>query len=186
MWEWDRFVISFYIELRLPTQCAISNYSTRGKCFKCNAPRPGTYLILNRCIRFHILTTLTETASAGLFGAPAPPVANFGDTDAAPENQPSQFLLIRGLDPSVTEQLLGKGVTKLYRPSGNNETAPNDPNKGPKVASTSSTPGAREGSLRRVLLVRDRKTNESWGYGFAEFAGVMVCTCTITLKLVTI
>ncbi|KAJ5357494.1 hypothetical protein N7541_004652 [Penicillium brevicompactum] len=132
--------------------CAISNYSTRGKCFKCNAPRP-------------------EMATTDPFGAPAPRVANLGDTDAAPENQPSQFLLLRGLDPAVTEQLLGKGVAKLYRPSGSNETAPND-SKGPKVTSTSSTLGAREGSIRRVLLVRDRKTNESWGYGFAEFAGV--------------
>ncbi|CAG8936531.1 unnamed protein product [Penicillium salamii] len=143
--------------------CAISNYSTRGKCFKCNAPRP-------------------EMASAGLLGASAPKVINFGDNDAAPENQPSQFLLIRGLDHSVTEQLLGKGVAKLYRPSGGNDTAPNNSKKGSKVASTTgdSNLGAREGSIRRVLLVRDRKTNESWGYGFAEFAGVMDAQAAMT------
>ena len=124
-------------------------------------------------------------ATTDPFGAPAPRVANLGDTDAAPENQPSQFLLLRGLDPAVTEQLLGKGVAKLYRPSGSNDTAPND-SKGPKVASTSSTLGARDGSIRRVLLVRDRKTNESWGYGFAEFAGVAVCSYTVTPTLVFI
>ncbi|CAG7915692.1 unnamed protein product [Penicillium olsonii] len=143
--------------------CAISNYSTRGKCFKCNAPRP-------------------EMASSGLLGAPAPKVANSGDNDAAPENQPSQFLLFRGLDHSVTEQLLGKGVAKLYRPSGGNESAPNNSKKGSKVASTTgdSNLGAREGSIRRVLLVRDRKTNDSWGYGFAEFAGVMDAQAAMT------
>jgi hypothetical protein len=116
---------------------------------------------------------------AGLPGAPAPKVANFGDNDAAPENQPSQFLLFRGLDHSVTEELLAKGVAKLYRPSGNNDSAPNtNSKKGSKVASTTgdSNLGAREGSIRRVLLVRDRKTNESWGYGFAEFAVAMVCS----------
>jgi RNA-binding protein 5/10 len=110
-------------------------------------------------------------------GAPAPKVVNSGDNDVAPETQPSQFLLIRGLDHSVTEQLLAKGVAKLYRPSGTNEGVSTNPKKGSKVASTTgdSNLGAREGSIRRVLLVRDRKTNASAGYGFAEFAGVMVC-----------
>lgn len=44
------------------------------------------------------------------------------------------------------------------------------------MASTTgdSNLGAREGSIRRVLLVRDRRSNESWGYGFAEFATVQV------------
>jgi RNA recognition motif-containing protein len=103
-------------------------------------------------------------------------VVNNGDNDAAPENQPSQFLLFRGLDSSVTEELFAKGAAKLYRPtSGNNDNASNNPKKGGKVASTTgdSNLGAREGSIRRVLLVRDRKTNESWRYGFAEFANVM-------------
>jgi hypothetical protein len=46
----------------------------------------------------------------------------------------------------------------------------------PFARSSSVTDAARprEGSLRRVLLVRDRRTNESWGYGFAEFAGITV------------
>lgn len=45
-----------------------------------------------------------------------------------------------------------------------------------KVASTTGDAnlGAKEGSLRRVLLVRDRHTNESWRYGFAEFGTVDV------------
>jgi hypothetical protein len=105
---------------------------------------------------------------------------NNGDNDAAPENQPSQFLLFRGLESSVTEELLAKGVAKLYRPTGGNNDGPssNNQKKGAKVASTTGDAnlGAREGSIRRVLLVRDRKTNESWRFGFAEFANVLVCS----------
>lgn len=117
-----------------------------------------------------------EMASTGILGVPAPKVVNNGDNDAAPESQPSQFLLFRGLEPSVTEELLAKGVAKLYRPSGNNDNSSGIQKKGAKVASTTgdSNLGAREGSIRRVLLVRDRKSNESWRYGFAEFAGILV------------
>ncbi|KAF3026036.1 hypothetical protein E8E15_002284 [Penicillium rubens] len=124
-------------------------------CRTCGIPRP-------------------DMDSTGPPGASAPKIANEGDNDVAPEGQPSQFLLIRGLAASVTEELLAKGVSKLYRPSGNNDSAPDNQKKGSKVASTTgdSNLGAREGSLRRVLLVRDRRTNESWGYGFAEFAGI--------------
>jgi hypothetical protein len=56
-------------------------------------------------------------------GVPATKITNDGDNDVAPETQPSQFLLIRGLEASVTEELLAKGVSKLYRPSGNNDSA---------------------------------------------------------------
>lgn len=104
-------------------------------------------------------------------------VVNIGDNDVAPDNTPSQFLLFRGLDSSATEEVFSKGVTKLYKLSAedhqNAETGP----KKSKVASTTgdSNLGAREGSLRRVLLVRDRRSNESWKFGFAEFATVEVC-----------
>ncbi|OQE13682.1 hypothetical protein PENFLA_c044G01911 [Penicillium flavigenum] len=136
-------------------KCLVLNFSTRSHCFKCGIPRP-------------------DMDSTGPPGVSAPKIANEGDNDVAPEGQPSQFLLIRGLAASVTEELLAKGVSKLYRPSGNNDSAPDNHKKGSKVASTTgdSNLGAREGSLRRVLLVRDRRTNESWGYGFAEFAGI--------------
>ncbi|CAI7616645.1 unnamed protein product [Penicillium glandicola] len=123
---------------------------------------------------FTALTIRADMDSTGPPGVSAPKVANDGDNDVAPESQPSQFLLIRGLEASVTEELLAKGVSKLYRPSGNTDSAPENQKKGSKVASTTgdSNLGAREGSLRRVLLVRDRRTNESWRYGFAEFAGI--------------
>ncbi|RDH23290.1 hypothetical protein M747DRAFT_231939 [Aspergillus niger ATCC 13496] len=143
--------------------CGIVNYSTRQKCFRCQAPRP------------------VDAGPAGPPGLPAPKVENHGDNDAAPENQPSQFLLFRGLEPSVTEELLAKGVAKLYRPASGNE-APGNGKKGAKVASTTgdSNLGAREGSIRRVLLVRDRRSNESWRYGFAEFATIQDAQAAIT------
>ncbi|KAJ5116327.1 G-patch domain protein [Penicillium angulare] len=142
--------------------CAVVNFATRGKCFRCNAPRP-------------------ELPPPGAPGAPVAKVVNNGDNDAAPENQPSQFLLFRGLESSVTEELLVRGVAKLYRPIGGNETGSTNQKKG-KVASTTGDAnlGAREGSIRRVLLVRDRKTNESWRYGFAEFASAMDAQAAMT------
>lgn len=102
---------------------------------------------------------------------------NSGDSDASPNGTPSQFLLLRGLEPTVTEDLLAKGVTKLYKPSRNLSPPATAAKKGnAKVASTTGDAnlGAKEGSLRRVLLVRDRRSNESWRYGFAEFGTVDV------------
>lgn len=106
------------------------------------------------------------------------PVMNSGDSDASPDGSPSQFLLLRGLEPTVTEDLLAKGVFKLYKPS--RQTSPpstsNSKKNSAKVASTTGDAnlGAKEGSLRRVLLVRDRRSSDSWRYGFAEFATVDV------------
>ena len=105
---------------------------------------------------------------------------NSGDSDVSPDGVPSQFLLLRGLEPTVTEDLLAKGVAKLYKP-GERETSSSmtTSRKGnAKVASTTGDAnlGAKEGSIRRVLLVRDRRSNESWRYGFAEFASVDVRT----------
>ena len=101
---------------------------------------------------------------------------NNGDNDASPDNTPSQFLLLRGLEPSVTEEILARGVAKLYKPGANSNQPAQSSKKGAKVASTTgdSNLGAKEGSLRRVLLVRDRKTNDSWRFGFAEFGTVEV------------
>lgn len=127
---------------------------------------------------------LTDVGPAGPPGmAAAPTVENHGDNDAAPEHEPSQFLLFRGLEPSVTEELLAKGVSKLYRPAGNgSDNASGNQKKGPKVVSTTggSNLGARDGSIRRVLLVRDRKSNDSWRYGFAEFATVQDAQAAMT------
>ena len=103
---------------------------------------------------------------------------NSGDSDASPDGTPSQFLLLRGLEPTVTEDLLAKGAAKLYKPSGKSSppAASTAKKNNAKVSSTTGDAnlGAREGSIRRVLLVRDRKSNESWRYGFAEFGTVDV------------
>jgi hypothetical protein len=110
-------------------------------------------------------------------------VANIGDNDASPDNTPSQFLLIRGLEPSVTEEVFAKGVAKLNKPSGPSTlSSTNTSKKGAKVASTTgdSNLGAKEGTLRRVLLIRDRLSNESWRYGFAEYASIDDAQAAVT------
>ena len=108
---------------------------------------------------------------------------NTGDSDASLDGAPSQFLLIRGLEPGVTEELLAKGVAKMYKSSAQDADAgAKPPKKGnAKVASTTGDAnlGAKEGSLKRVLLIRDCTSDESWRYGFAEFHSVEVACNTI-------
>ncbi|KAL8828730.1 MAG: hypothetical protein Q9191_002416 [Dirinaria sp. TL-2023a] len=107
-----------------------------------------------------------------------------GASDASLDGTPSQFLLLRGLEPTVTEDLLAKGVAKLYKPSRKSSPslAGNAKKGNAKVASTTGDAnlGAKEGTLRRVLLVRSRKTNESWRYGFAEFDKVEDAQAALT------
>lgn len=104
---------------------------------------------------------------------------NTGDSDVSPDGATSQFLLFRGLEATVTAQLLAKGAAKLYKSRAGSPPAPaaTVPKKpAAKVSSTTAEAnlGAREGSIRRVLLVKDRRTDESWRYGFVEFATVEV------------
>lgn len=119
-------------------------------------------------------------AALGLETASKPPeYLNSGDSDASTTGTPSQFLLLRGLEPTVTEDLLAKGVAKLYKPGQRSSSppasAPSKKSTAKIVSTTGDTSlGAKEGSLRRVLLVRDRRSNESWRYGFAEFGTVDV------------
>ncbi|EXJ92496.1 hypothetical protein A1O3_01048 [Capronia epimyces CBS 606.96] len=139
--------------------CNVNNFSTRGRCFRCHASRPDP-------------------------GYEVPAKApNVGDNDVSPDNAPSQFLLLRGLEPSVTEELLAKGVAKLNKP-GSSATQRDESSgkKGAKVASTTGDAnlGAREGTLRRVLLVRDRRSNESSRYGFAEYASIEDAQAALT------
>ena len=99
---------------------------------------------------------------------------NSGASDISPDGTPSQFLLLRGLEPSVTEDLLAKGAGKLIKPSKKSSPPPSSKKGNAKVASTTGDAnlGAREGTLRRVLLVRSRRNSESWRYGFAEFTTI--------------
>ncbi|KAL8673335.1 MAG: hypothetical protein Q9168_002259 [Polycauliona sp. 1 TL-2023] len=138
--------------------CTFVNFPGRMKCFKCQSPQIDMSTFNNPPL------------------AKQQPTMNSGDSDASPYGTPSQFLLLRGLEPTVSEDLLAKGVSKLYKPSRRSSPPAASVSKknNSKVASTTGDAnlGAKEGSLRRVLLVRDRKTNESWRYGFAEFATV--------------
>ena len=114
---------------------------------------------------------------------PTKKIVNAGDNDASPDNTPSQFLLLRGLEPSVTEELLSKGVAKLFKPAGSaTQHKPSQGQKGAKVASTTgdSNLGAKDGTLRSILLVRDRESKESWRFGFAEFASVEDAQAALT------
>lgn len=108
--------------------------------------------------------------------AEQPRQANNGDSDASLDSTPSQFLLLRGLEPTVSEEMLAKGIAKLYKASDN----PGDLSKKPnaKVTSTTATSnfGAQEGSIKRVFVVRNRETDDSWRYGFVEFHSVEVCS----------
>ncbi|MCJ1315940.1 hypothetical protein MMC15_001260 [Xylographa vitiligo] len=136
--------------------CTFVNFPGRKVCFKCQSPQ-------------------IDMATFGSTTAKPFEFLNSGDSDASPDGAPSQFLLLRGLEPTVTEDLLAKGVGKLYKPIGGVAPLNTIPKKGnAKVASTTGDAnlGAKEGSLRRILLVRDRRSNESWRYGFAEFATV--------------
>lgn len=99
-----------------------------------------------------------------------------GDSDVSLDNTPSQFLLLRGLEPGVTEELVARGVLKLYKSSHTTAQPAADPPMPKKLKASSAKKetniGAKEGSLKRVLLVRDRKSEESWRYAFAEFGTV--------------
>ena len=157
-------------------QCAFPNFSRRVECRRCQAARDG-----KSCQPDVQCSPLTCTDAVILPHTATPAVfRNGGDSDVSPDGTPSQFLLFRGLEPSVTEDLFAKGAAKLYKTLGSspppqgNQTRKN----GAKIASTTgdSNLGAKDGTLKRVLLVKDRRSAESWRYGFAEFASIEVGT----------
>jgi RNA-binding protein 5/10 len=100
-----------------------------------------------------------------------------GETDQDPQQMPSQYVVIRGLDSAVDEEVLAKGLEQLYVESAAPTKDASDGSAKPKLKSTAPTRsttglGARPQSLRRVFLMRDRKTDVTWKYGFAEFATI--------------
>ncbi|KAK6580576.1 hypothetical protein PZA11_006812 [Diplocarpon coronariae] len=139
--------------------CFLPNFSHRTLCFRCNAPR--TRATANGLIVAQNMPTFSGFAATG-------------DSDASPDGAASQFLLLRGLEPGVNEELLAKGVSKLYKAKASTPPAEGTSSKKRQISSTTNDAslGARDGSLQRVLLVRDRKSNDSWRYGFAEFSTV--------------
>ncbi|KAK4659890.1 hypothetical protein QC762_114310 [Podospora pseudocomata] len=129
--------------------CHVVNYPHRAVCFKCKTERPE---------------------DDGYGGGPL----LTGETDECPQQMPSQYVVIRNLDRSVTEEVLAKGVMKLFLENPEPPKEAPSTNKLKSTAPTKSTVGmgAKPGSLRRVFVMRDRRSNESWRYGFAEFATV--------------
>lgn len=135
-------------------KCGAMNFSYRAVCFKCKRERP-------------------DDANYGYsYTAPSSGPLLTGETDEDPQQMPSQYLVIRDLEASVTEEVLARGVMKLFREE--TTKAPTGTHKLKSTAPGSNTAnlGAKPGSLRRVFLIRNRKSNESWRYGFAEFATV--------------
>jgi hypothetical protein len=90
---------------------------------------------------------------------------NNGDSDVSTDGTPSQFLLFRGLDASISEEVLAKGAAKLYKVDGEDSI---------RKAASKSVIGASDGSIKRVLLARSRDTGECWRFGFAEFSNPSV------------
>ena len=98
-----------------------------------------------------------------------------GKSDECPQQAPSPFLVIRDLPSSANENTLSNGMTSLYVAKGDEpKQVPGAP---PRLRSTApvgntSGLGAKPGSLVRVFLIRDKSTEISCNYGFAEFSTV--------------
>lgn len=156
-------------------KCGAVNFSYRNMCFKCKVERPGMFSVpaILLVLRDRELTAADDANYSYSYGA-APSLGPLltGETDEDPQQMPSQYLVIRNLEASVTEEVLAKGVMKLFREE--TTKAPTGTHKLKSTAPGSNTAnlGAKPGSLRRVFLIRNRKSNESWRYGFAEFATV--------------
>ncbi|KAI1823709.1 hypothetical protein F4861DRAFT_531399 [Xylaria intraflava] len=127
------------------TLCHFDNFSRRATCKQCKAPRSSENVVDMRLD---------------------------GQSDECPQQTPSQFVVIRGLAPSTSETILAAGVKKLYM---SKEDEPKQPLGTPaKLRSTAPIGnthglGAKPGSLVRVFMVRDKSTDISCNYGFAEF-----------------
>ncbi|KAH6686941.1 RNA-binding protein [Plectosphaerella plurivora] len=134
--------------------CEYSNYGTRSRCKSCGGAQADALSYR------HLLT---------------------GESDAA--DTPSQILVFYPLAPSVTEDVLAVGAAKLELVE--KPAAARQAGDGPKLKSTAPTGdttgfGARPGSLHRVFLMRDRYSNESFNFGFAEFWTVNDALAAIT------
>lgn len=96
-----------------------------------------------------------------------------GDSDRSPDQAPSRFLLALGLNFKMTPAVLAKGFAKLYisQVEGSNQQ-PTKTASGLRPSTVNPQAGAREGSIKRVFLVKDKKSNELRSYGFVEFHSI--------------
>ncbi|KAL0261618.1 hypothetical protein SLS55_003048 [Diplodia seriata] len=95
--------------------------------------------------------------------------------DSTHDGQHTQFLLVSGLDPSTGEKALAEGLIRLYKADGD-AVDPPQPSAGAGLRSTAlkptsvpRNPGAKKDSLKRVFLIREKRSGCSCGYGLAEF-----------------
>ncbi|KAK5633908.1 hypothetical protein RRF57_009622 [Xylaria bambusicola] len=96
-----------------------------------------------------------------------------GQSDECPQQTPSQFVVIRGLAPSTNETTLATGIKKLYITKEDEpKQASGMPTKLRSTAPIGNTHGlgAKPGSLIRVFMVREKMSEISCNYGFAEFS----------------
>ncbi|KAI0018083.1 hypothetical protein F4780DRAFT_781779 [Xylariomycetidae sp. FL0641] len=128
------------------TMCHYENFSRRATCKQCKAPRSSE-----------------NTAEMKLDGK----------SDECPQQSPSQFIVVRGLASSVTETVLASGIKSLYVTREDEpKQQPGAPTKLKSTAPIGNTSGlgAKPGSLLRVFLIRDKFSDISCNYGFAEFS----------------
>ncbi|KAI1424612.1 hypothetical protein F5Y12DRAFT_751806 [Xylaria sp. FL1777] len=128
------------------TLCHFDNFSRRATCKQCKAPRSSENAVEIRLD---------------------------GQSDECPQQTPSQFVVIRGLAPSTNETILGAGIKKLYISKEDEpKQASGMPTKLRSTAPIGNTHGlgAKPGSLIRVFMVRDKLSEISCNYGFAEFS----------------
>ncbi|KAI0544704.1 hypothetical protein F4679DRAFT_563826 [Xylaria curta] len=128
------------------TLCHFDNFSRRATCKQCKAPRSS------------------ENANDMRLD---------GQSDECPQQTPSQFVVVRGLAPSANETILAAGVKKLYMSKEDEpKQSSNVPTKLRSTAPIGNTHGlgAKPGSLVRVFMVRDKMSEISCNYGFAEFS----------------
>ncbi|KAI9808606.1 MAG: hypothetical protein M1825_003756 [Sarcosagium campestre] len=159
--------ISYCREREHPDQDALSNNDPEWECPICFSANFATRVGCRRC---------RSVRPAAPIERPRGPPVNRGESDISPESSPSQFLLFLGLESSVTEELLAKGAAKLYKSSATVPPSQDGTGKkvNSKVLSTTSDAnlGAKDSSMKRVLLVKDRSTGESRRFGFVEYASI--------------
>ncbi|KAI8452906.1 hypothetical protein BY996DRAFT_4583894, partial [Phakopsora pachyrhizi] len=76
---------------------------------------------------------------------------------------PTSILLLRGLDPNSTEQEIAQHLQHIPDPSQT----------------------VLPGSIRRVMLIKDRASRSSWGYAFVQLADLQVAVKALSLLLNT-
>lgn len=128
------------------TMCHFENFSRRATCKQCKAPRSSE-----------------NTADMKLDG----------QSDECPQQTPSQFIVIRDLASSVTEPVLAGEIRKLYVAKEDepkqSSSATNKLKSTAPIGNTSGL-GAKPGSLVRIFIIRDKYSDISCNYGFAEFS----------------